>query len=106
MLATRLVALKVAKVDEFAAALRHAPLPIIGRITADQFFFDPRTVLPKQETHLMASLIEFLGNSEGVDVDVGTGLVPAPCGATTRVARTLRNPKEPFIALRNLSISV
>lgn len=65
MLATRLVALKVAKVDEFAAALRHAPLPIIGRITADQFLLDPRTVLPEQETHLMASLIEFLGNSGG-----------------------------------------
>ncbi len=25
------------------------------------------------------------------------GLVPAPCGATTRVARTPRNPKEPSL---------
>ena len=31
----------------------------------------------------------------GVIPDVGAGLVPAPCGATTRVARTPRNPKEP-----------
>ncbi len=36
------------------------------------------------------SLWEF----RGLTADVGAGLVPAPCGATTRVARTPRNPKE------------
>jgi len=39
----------------------------------------------------VASLWEF----RGLTPDVRAGLVPAPCGATTRVARTPRNPQEP-----------
>lgn len=56
MLPTRLVALQVAKVDEFAAALRQTPSPIIGRIAADQFLLDPRTVLPEQDPTLLQQI--------------------------------------------------
>ncbi len=37
---------------------------------------------------------ESWGEFMGLTADVRAGLVPAPCGATTRVARTPRNPKE------------
>ncbi len=57
MLPTRLVALQVERVDEFAAALRQTPFPIIGRIAADQFLLDPRTVIPDQDAYLLATLV-------------------------------------------------
>ena len=41
----------------FAAALRQTPFPIIGRIAADQFLLDPRTVIPDQDAYLLATLV-------------------------------------------------
>jgi hypothetical protein len=43
-------------------------------------------------TQIFSALWEF----RGLTPDVRAGLVPAQCGATTRVARTPRNPKDPF----------
>lgn len=57
MLPTRLVSVKVEKVDDFAAALRQAPFPIVGRIAEDRFLLDPRTVLPEQDAPLLATLV-------------------------------------------------
>ncbi len=59
-LPTRLVAMKVAQVDGFAAALRRADPPIIGRIAADQLLLDPRTVLPEQDSLLLSGLLNAL----------------------------------------------
>ena len=59
-LPTRLVAIKVAQVDGFAAALRRADPPIIGRIAADQLLLDPRTVLPEQDSLLLSGLLNAL----------------------------------------------
>lgn len=56
MLPTRLLAVKVEQVDAFAAALRRADPPIIGRIAADHFLLDPRTVLPEQDTLLLQQI--------------------------------------------------
>ncbi len=41
------------------------------------------------------SKVMSLSEFRGLTPDVRAGLVPAPCGATTRVARTLRNLQEP-----------
>lgn len=60
MLPTRLVAIKVAQVDGFAAALRCGDPPIIGRIVADQLLLDPRTVLPEQDVSLLSGLLDTL----------------------------------------------
>jgi L-seryl-tRNA(Ser) seleniumtransferase len=57
MLPTRLVAVKVGKVDDFAAALRQALFPVVGRIAEDRFLLDPRTVLPEQDASLLATLV-------------------------------------------------
>lgn len=65
-LPTRLVALKVEKVDEFAAALRHTTPPIIGRIAADQFLLDPRTVLPEQDPLLLGILVALRGSQRNL----------------------------------------
>lgn len=42
--------------DAFAARLRAADLPVIARISADRVVFDPRTVLPGQESDLLTTL--------------------------------------------------
>jgi len=59
-LPTRLVALAVPQVDEFAAKLRAAEHPVIGRIAEDKLLLDPRTVLPEEEGILLSTLSEAL----------------------------------------------
>lgn len=55
-LPTWLLALSVARPDEAAAELRRANPAIVCRIQKDQLLFDPRTVLPQQEEHLLTTL--------------------------------------------------
>jgi hypothetical protein len=47
----------------------------------------------------MAALWEF----RGLTPNGGAGLVPAQCGATTRVARTPRNPEDPIFFLKAIA---
>jgi L-seryl-tRNA(Ser) seleniumtransferase len=49
-LPTALLALDPHSAEQFAAELRAAPMPIIARITDNRVLFDPRTVLPEQES--------------------------------------------------------
>jgi L-seryl-tRNA(Ser) seleniumtransferase len=55
-LPTWLVALLHPSPSALAAELRAAPTPVIGRIEADRFLLDPRTVLPEQESALLDTL--------------------------------------------------
>ncbi len=55
-LPTALLALDVAHPDDYLAALRAAPIPIIARIAEHRVLFDPRTVLPGQEKTLLDTL--------------------------------------------------
>jgi L-seryl-tRNA(Ser) seleniumtransferase len=59
-LPTKLLALPVADPDRLAAALRAEDPPVVTRIEADQVVFDPRTVLPEQETRLLSVLTSTL----------------------------------------------
>ncbi|MBZ0301684.1 MAG: L-seryl-tRNA(Sec) selenium transferase, partial [Anaerolineae bacterium] len=52
-LPTCLLALDVPHPDDFLAALRDADPPVIARIAEDKVLFDPRTVLPGQDTQLL-----------------------------------------------------
>lgn len=56
-LPTVLLALPVPHPDDFAARLRHAPLPVIARIVDEQVVFDPRTVLPGQDDVLIGTIL-------------------------------------------------
>jgi L-seryl-tRNA(Ser) seleniumtransferase len=56
-LATKLVAVEHQAVDDLAAALRTAVVPVIGRIQDGQLLIDPRTVLPEQDKVLLSTLI-------------------------------------------------
>ncbi len=60
-LPTSLLALQVDSPDHFLAMLRHQDPPIIARIENDQVVFDPRTVFPSQELHLLTILRQLLG---------------------------------------------
>lgn len=53
MLPTELLALDVPHPDAFAARLRASDPPVIARIAEGRVLFDPRTVLPGQETNLL-----------------------------------------------------
>ena len=53
---TFLLAIKVKNPDKFMKKLRDLPVPVIARIDNDQVMFDPRTVLPSQETILIEEL--------------------------------------------------
>ena len=53
---TATLALTPPKPDPFLKALREAAPPVIARIENDQVLFDPRTVLPEQETALLESI--------------------------------------------------
>lgn len=64
MLPTWLVSVEVDEVEETAAALRAANIPVIGRIADDRLLFDPRTVLIEQEETLLDSIIRFAAVSE------------------------------------------
>lgn len=55
-LPTKLVAMEHHAVDELAAALRTAAVPVIGRIQDGRLLFDPRTVLPGQGEILLSTL--------------------------------------------------
>jgi L-seryl-tRNA(Ser) seleniumtransferase len=55
-LPTWVLALAIHNADDFAATLRHAETPIIGRIQDDRFLLDPRTVLPDQDDTLVEIL--------------------------------------------------
>lgn len=57
---TTLFALHVSKPDRFMQSLRQQRIPIIARIEADQVLFDPRTVLPHQESYLLETLQKLL----------------------------------------------
>ncbi len=56
-LPTKLVAIQQPNVENLAARLRQRPLPVIGRIQADELLIDPRTVLPEQEEALLQALV-------------------------------------------------
>jgi L-seryl-tRNA(Ser) seleniumtransferase len=55
-LPTACLALRPASPDDFLAALRAQDPPVIARIERDAALFDPRTVLPGQETELLAGI--------------------------------------------------
>lgn len=55
-LPTACLALRPASPDAFLAALRAQDPPVIARIERDAVLFDPRTVLPGQETDLLAAI--------------------------------------------------
>jgi L-seryl-tRNA(Ser) seleniumtransferase len=50
------LALSVPKPDQFLAHLRQQPIPIIARIEANQLLFDPRTVLPEQDSIFLETI--------------------------------------------------
>ncbi|HRJ44049.1 MAG TPA: L-seryl-tRNA(Sec) selenium transferase, partial [Caldilineaceae bacterium] len=55
-LPTHLLALTVPRPDEYAARLRQANPPIVGRIQQERLLFDPRTVLPEEDERLLSTL--------------------------------------------------
>jgi L-seryl-tRNA(Ser) seleniumtransferase len=55
-LATWVLAMDIPKIDDFAAKLRQAETPIIGRIHDNRLLLDPRTVLPEQDQLLVETL--------------------------------------------------
>lgn len=57
-----LVALDVPHPDDFLAALRGSPTPIIARIAEDRVLLDPRTVLPEQEPVVVDTVNRLLKN--------------------------------------------
>lgn len=59
-LPTYALALDVPSPDTLAARLRAGSPPVVARIDADRLLFDPRTVLPEQDSHLLAALIACL----------------------------------------------
>lgn len=62
-LPTQLLSLQVAHPNDFAGRLRRLQTPIIARIEDDRLLLDPRTVLPDQETVLVAGLQAALGQA-------------------------------------------
>jgi len=63
-LPTALFALHVQKPDQFMQKLRKQSIPIIARIEADLVLFDPRTVLPHQESFFLETLQNLLQSPE------------------------------------------
>ncbi|MDK2982117.1 MAG: L-seryl-tRNA(Ser) seleniumtransferase [Chloroflexota bacterium] len=59
-LPTWLLALPVRKANALLSDLRSHPQPIIARIAEGQVVLDPRTVLPEQDSQVLASLRELL----------------------------------------------
>jgi hypothetical protein len=54
---------------------------------------------------ISADFFSALWEFRGLTPDVRAGLVPAQCGATTRVARTPRNPEDPFFLIRAIRVN-
>jgi L-seryl-tRNA(Ser) seleniumtransferase len=46
--------------DELALHLRQAERPVIGRISHDRLYFDPRTIFPHQDEQFIATLLQSL----------------------------------------------
>ena len=63
-LRTALLALEVPHPDDFVAALRREPTPIIARIAGNRVLLDPRTVLPNQDRALLESLRRLLSQAQ------------------------------------------
>ena len=63
-LPTVLLALASRQPDADAARLRNAATPVICRIQQDQLLFDPRTVLPAEEAHLLAAIRLVIAHGE------------------------------------------
>ncbi len=61
-LPTFVLSLAVNNPDRFLAALRRASPPVIARAAQGQVLLDPRTVLPEQETSLLAALRQALNH--------------------------------------------
>lgn len=64
-LPTFLLALDVRNPDRFMKRLRQSTPPVIARLENDRILFDPRTVLPEQEQHLLAAIHRVLQSSPG-----------------------------------------
>jgi L-seryl-tRNA(Ser) seleniumtransferase len=56
-LPTRVVAVEVEHVDEFARYLRSDKMPLVGRIQDESFLIDPRSVLPEQADRLIEIVV-------------------------------------------------
>jgi len=63
-LPTHLLAIETAHPDDFLSRLRKSNPPIIARVEKDRVVFDPRTVLPEQETALEAGLRAVLPSTQ------------------------------------------
>jgi len=59
-LPTRALAVQIASPNRVAANLRAANPAVVARVEADHLIFDPRTVLPSQDTNLIATLRSIL----------------------------------------------
>ncbi|MFN8440605.1 MAG: L-seryl-tRNA(Sec) selenium transferase [Caldilineaceae bacterium] len=57
-----LVAISSMKPDAMAATLRGGTIPVVCRIQSDHLLFDPRTVLPEQESALLSAVSNCLTN--------------------------------------------
>ncbi|HSQ27990.1 MAG TPA: L-seryl-tRNA(Sec) selenium transferase [Anaerolineales bacterium] len=64
-LPTFLLALDVRNPDRFMKRLRQSTPPVIARLENDRILFDPRTVLPEQEQHLLAAIRRVLQSNPG-----------------------------------------
>ena len=59
-LPTRVLAIKMKRINSFMEQLRSLEIPIIARIVQDQVIFDPRTVLESQEEIFLEELQQIL----------------------------------------------
>ena len=57
-LPTKLVAIEAVDAEQFAARLRQADCPVIGRIQDNRLLIDPRTVFPHQGQILIQALLK------------------------------------------------
>ena len=62
---TYLLALTVQNPNRFMAHLRQAQPPVIARLENERILFDPRTVLPEQDTTFLSVLRQALEESPG-----------------------------------------
>lgn len=65
-LPTTLLAIEAPSPQDFMARLRQADPPVIARVSGGRVLLDPRTVLPEQETDLLAALRSLLPEAKGI----------------------------------------
>ena len=65
-LPTTLLAIEAPRPQGFMARLRQADPPVIARVSGGRVLLDPRTVLPEQETDLLAALRPLLPEAKGI----------------------------------------